>query len=127
MTGVWFVMGKIFLFSIASRPALRPTQPPIQWVPGAFSPGVKQQALEADHSPPSDARVKNGGAIPPLSLKSSWHGAELIKHRGNFTLTFIRQLFCSLVDINILPTTDLFAIVNREFWVEPTKPIFLLH
>jgi hypothetical protein len=30
-------------FSLASvsRPALRPTQPPIQWVPGVLSPGVK--------------------------------------------------------------------------------------
>jgi len=26
----------IFLFTIASRPALGPTQPPIQWLPGAF-------------------------------------------------------------------------------------------
>jgi hypothetical protein len=24
-----------------SRPALRPTQPPVQWVPGVLSPGVK--------------------------------------------------------------------------------------
>jgi hypothetical protein len=29
----------IFLFSTASTPALRPTQTPIQWVPGAFSLG----------------------------------------------------------------------------------------
>jgi hypothetical protein len=26
--------------------------------------GVKRQGREADHSPPSDAEVKNGGAIP---------------------------------------------------------------
>jgi hypothetical protein len=28
--------GKIFHFSIASRPALRPTQSPIQWIPWAL-------------------------------------------------------------------------------------------
>jgi hypothetical protein len=33
--------GKILLFSIASRLALGPTQPPIQWAPGALSLGVK--------------------------------------------------------------------------------------
>jgi hypothetical protein len=31
--------------------------------PGAPSPRVKQQGREADHSPPSCAEVKNGGAI----------------------------------------------------------------
>jgi hypothetical protein len=31
--------GKIFLFSIISRPALWPTQPHIQWIPGAISTG----------------------------------------------------------------------------------------
>jgi hypothetical protein len=40
------------------------TQPPIQWVSVAVSPGVKQQGLEADNSHPSSAKVKNGGTIP---------------------------------------------------------------
>jgi hypothetical protein len=31
----------IFLFTTASRTALGPTQPPIQWVSGALSPGGK--------------------------------------------------------------------------------------
>jgi hypothetical protein len=35
-----------------------PTQPPIQWVPGALSPGAKRQGREADHSPPTSAEVK---------------------------------------------------------------------
>jgi hypothetical protein len=46
--------------------ALGPNQPPIQWVPGVISLGVKQLGCEADHSPPSSAEIKNGGAIPPL-------------------------------------------------------------
>jgi hypothetical protein len=61
-----------------------PTQPPIQWVPGALSPGVKRQGSVADHSPPSSAEVKNGGAIPPLPHMSSWHIPYLIKQRENF-------------------------------------------
>jgi hypothetical protein len=41
----------------SSRPALRPTKPPIQWVLGDLSPRVKLQGLEADHSPPTSAEV----------------------------------------------------------------------
>jgi hypothetical protein len=59
--------GKNFLFFTESRPALGPTQPPIKWVPGAISRGVKRQGREADHSPPCSAEVRNGGAILPLS------------------------------------------------------------
>jgi hypothetical protein len=34
------------------------TQPPVQWVPGALSPGVKRPGREDDHSPPTSAEVK---------------------------------------------------------------------
>jgi hypothetical protein len=44
-------------FSTSSRPALGPTQPPIQWVQEAVYPGVKQQKREADNSPPASAEV----------------------------------------------------------------------
>jgi hypothetical protein len=46
------------LFYTSSRPALASTQPPIQWVPRALSPGVKREGREADHSPPTSAEVK---------------------------------------------------------------------
>jgi hypothetical protein len=48
----------ISLFTTAPRTALRSTQPPIQWLPGDLSRGVKRPGREADHSPPSSAMVK---------------------------------------------------------------------
>jgi hypothetical protein len=48
----------IFLFTTASRTAMGPTQPPIQWVPGALFLGVKWPGREADHSLLSSAEVK---------------------------------------------------------------------
>jgi hypothetical protein len=65
----------IFLYSIASRPVLGPTQPPIQGVPETISLEVKLPGSEFDHSSPSNTEVKNGGAIPPLPYTSSWRGA----------------------------------------------------
>jgi hypothetical protein len=67
---------RIFLFTTASRPALGPTKPLIQWVTRALSPGVKRPWREADHSPPSSAEVKNAWSYtstPPIRL----HGVVL--------------------------------------------------
>jgi hypothetical protein len=69
IAGVRFPAGsKIFLFSVTSIPTLGPTQSPIQWVSGGgdVSLEVKRLGHEADHSPPTSAQVKYGGAIPPL-------------------------------------------------------------
>jgi hypothetical protein len=49
----------IFLFTTGFMLALRSTQPPIQWVPGALSLGVKRPEREADYSPPTSANVRN--------------------------------------------------------------------
>jgi hypothetical protein len=58
--------GKIFFFSTVFIAALEITQPPIQWVLGALPLGVNQLGHKADHSIPSNTKVKNGQAIPPL-------------------------------------------------------------
>jgi len=44
-------------FPHPSRPALRPTKPPIQWVLGFF-PGVKRPGRGVDHPPLSSAEVE---------------------------------------------------------------------
>jgi hypothetical protein len=69
---------QISFFSTIPRPALVPTQSPIQWESGEISPGVKRPGLKADHSPSSSAEVKNGGAIPPLPHMYLRHSASLI-------------------------------------------------
>jgi hypothetical protein len=48
--------------------AFRPVQP----ASNPMGTGVKRPGREADHSPPSRAEVKKGGAIPPLPHMSSW-------------------------------------------------------
>jgi hypothetical protein len=51
---------RIFPLTSVSRPALGPTQSPVQWVPGVLSSGVKARpGHNADHSPPSSAEVMN--------------------------------------------------------------------
>ena len=46
-------------FPHLSRPALGPTQPPVQWVPG-LSRGKERSGRDADPSPPSSAMVTKG-------------------------------------------------------------------
>jgi len=58
--------------------ALGPTQPPIQWLPGALSLAVKQLGCEADHSPPSSAGVKNAWSytcIPQYTFMA-WYSVK---------------------------------------------------
>jgi hypothetical protein len=87
----------IFLFTTVSRMALEPTQPPIQWVPGVLSLGVKQPGREADHSPPPSAGGQRmSGAIPPLPNTPPWRGTQL-EHRDNFTFYIVlKQTMYSL-------------------------------
>jgi hypothetical protein len=83
----------IFLFTTASRMALGPTQPPIQWVSGALSLGVKRPEREADHSLPSSAKVKNAWSYTsiPRYVFMVWC---LVKHRDNFTYTLPFNPLC---------------------------------
>jgi hypothetical protein len=89
-----------FPFTTTFRVALGPTQPPIQWVPGALSLVLKWLEREADHSPPRSAEVSvwSYTSTPPLCL----HGVVLSskKKRTETTLPFT---FLSLESLTILP------------------------
>jgi hypothetical protein len=119
---------RIFLFTTASRTALGPTQPPIQWVSEALSLGVKQPGREAGHSLPSSAEVKKEcsyTSTPPLRL----HGAVLCWSKGTI-LTFLPfkvQIIC-LVNVYLWnhvtvtkSTTCLFVMVHYD----KNKPFLL--
>jgi hypothetical protein len=65
-------LGLGFFFTTAFRPPLGPAQPPIQWVPGDLSLGVKRPGHKADHSHPSSAEVKNAwsyNSTPSIRLQ----------------------------------------------------------
>jgi hypothetical protein len=108
----------------------RPTEPPIQWVLGALSPGAKRQRREADHSPPSCAEVKNGGAMPPLSHMPS-------RHRDNFSIfvfsetgSFTRITTTHDIDwrihhmFNVIRQTS-YETLLQWFWMTLTHHLFL--
>jgi hypothetical protein len=92
----------IFLFTTASRTALGPTQPLIQWVPGALSLGIKRSGREADHSRPYSAEVKECVKLYLHSHNTpSWRGVLLKnKVQGQF---YLNLLFChfSLTDVDV--------------------------
>jgi hypothetical protein len=63
---------RIFPVTSASRPGLGPTQPPIQWVPRALSPGVKRgRGVMLTTHPLLVPRSGKRGAIPPLHPSAS--------------------------------------------------------
>jgi len=80
----------------ASRPLSGPTQLPIQWVPWAFTTGLKRAGRETDHSPPSSVEVKNVlsyASAPPIRL----HGVVLRQLNTRPTLLhFQRYMFPNL-------------------------------
>jgi hypothetical protein len=77
----------------ASLPLLGPTQPPIQWILRAFSPGVKRQGREAVHSPPFSADVKYARRYTSAS-SHIFKAKCLTALRDNFTIISTMRATC---------------------------------
>lgn len=59
-SGIWFLAGAgVVRFAIMARLVLESSQPPIQQVLRVLSPTVNYLKHKANHSPPSNAEVKN--------------------------------------------------------------------
>ena len=114
-------MGRFFVHP--SRPALWPTQPPIQWVPGLFR-GVKRPVRGADHPPPSSAEVE--GRVELYICSPSWPSWPVIGRTLPLPLTFL-LLFVTFMQgiFNYVSETNHFTrvyIVAAIMWLQ-----FLVH
>jgi hypothetical protein len=90
----------IFLFATMSRLALEPTQTPIHWVPGVLFLEVKWPGCEADHLPPSSAKVKNAWSYtstPP-------------RHLRDMVLSYTQGYLYLLLSVFSFPTPLLFEV-----------------
>jgi hypothetical protein len=85
---------RIFPLTSASRPALGPNQPPVQWVPGALSPGVKHgQGVMLTTHPLLVPRLRKS-----RSYTSCHPNAPLWSVMGQLYLFFILHiLFCFIL------------------------------
>jgi hypothetical protein len=62
-------------FSLLHRVQTGSGSQPASYTMGTGGTGVQRLGREADHTPPSNAKVKNDGAVPPLPHRSSSCGA----------------------------------------------------
>jgi hypothetical protein len=74
-------------------------QPPIQWVPGVLSLGVKRPAREADHSLHLVPMSRMSGAIPPLPQCAFMAWCSVKKSTGTTLLPTLSTLFSVTVSL----------------------------
>jgi hypothetical protein len=86
---------------MSPRPAVGPNQAPIQWVPGALSPGVKRPGREADQSPPTSAEVNKNGStrVHPLLHTPLQKGKYMIEDSNNTPKTLPQHLHIALTAV----------------------------
>jgi hypothetical protein len=68
---------EISLFPTASRPALQPTQPPVQWVQGAFSPEESSRGVKLAAHFCLVPKLRMHAALCAVLRTASWCDAQL--------------------------------------------------
>jgi hypothetical protein len=115
---------KNFLFSTSSRLALGSTQPAIQWVPGALSPGVKRPGREADHSPSACAEVNKMWiytSTPPYAFMGQLHLLPCrLKHFLGGGLRLVR---CPLSGTYIITSAQTSSAAKADSALHQSAPV----
>jgi hypothetical protein len=111
-TGVRSLAGvkRIFPLASVSRPALGPTQPPVQWVPGVLSPGLKRgQGVTLTTHPHLVPRSWMSRSYIPLPASASMacRGTALLIYIYIYTHTHIYiNIYIYIPRTNIIQLSD---------------------
>jgi hypothetical protein len=101
----------------ASRLALQLTQPPIQWLPDNFSPGVKHPGKKLSTHLHSVKRLRIYWIISQHSPTSIWHGTYLSTGKNVTFTSFIVEFTGVVVYISLVRQTS-----GRIAWKGETRP-----
>jgi len=121
--------------------------PPVQWILGALSLGVKWPGRKANHSTPSSAEVKNvcTYTFTPTYIfmvwcliedeTSSWHGTQLstettlpllyLVYRSQSSGYTMRSLSRCMILQFLLFHYDSYVLAAQESWFTPFSQIYL--
>ena len=123
---------QIFLFSKTPRPALGPSQPPIQRVPGLFFGGTASWAW-SNHSSTNSTKVKNEWTctcMPPISLHSvvreNFYFYTLcsrwqLSQRRLFETVFLSKYICSHAKCSLSRLSFLKGCLHHSYTICVTK------
>jgi hypothetical protein len=105
-----------FFLLTTSGLALGPIQPLIQWELGVSPPGLKCPGCEADHSPPSSAKIEGAWSYTSTPRMYSWHDAYLSSGKNLRLLSIWTAVKLSSFLMFMSPSCG-FCLLDCHFYV----------